>query len=105
VLKNAFGDCKDKSLLLCKTLKEIDVESYHVLLNTGIKKTVQNHVPSLNKYGHCIIAIKWENKLHYLDPTSSLIKKGNFTDRVVTNYELGLVIDETNEVFKSIPVN
>jgi hypothetical protein len=104
VLKNAFGDCKDKSLLLCEMLKKIDVEAYPVLLNTNLKKTVQNHLPSLNKFDHCIVAIKWENKLYYLDPTVSY-QRGSFAERTATNLELGLVIDDTKETFRIIPTN
>lgn len=104
VIRNRFGDCKDKSLLLTELLGCFDVKAYPVLLNTYVGKHIESYVPSLGKFDHCIAAIEYNNQLHYIDPTISY-QKGSFMNKMVPDYELGMVLDGSNTVFSTIPTD
>lgn len=103
VLKNRFGDCKEKSVLLNEMLKLINVEAYPVLLNTVLGSKIQNFAPSLNAFDHCISVFKYENRNYFIDPTNSY-QKGNFTLRQSPTYELGMVLDDSKVEFTKIPI-
>src|SRR5258708_6132900 len=56
-LNRRFGDCKDKATLLASMLKELNIDSYHVVINTnrgGVTPATPPHVGSFN---HAILAI------------------------------------------------
>lgn len=102
VMKNMYGDCKDKSLLLHELLKHIGVVSYPALVNTIKKNSITTENPSLNRFDHCILAISYKNKLVYIDPTDSY-QAGSFLNREISNYEAALLIDGKNSAFNTVP--
>lgn len=101
VISNRFGDCKDKSLFLTKLLEYFNVKCYPVLLNTYLGTTIASYVPSMGKFDHCISVIDFKNKLYYIDPTITY-QKGNFTKRTIPNYQLGMVLDGSDQIFSKI---
>jgi hypothetical protein len=56
ILKNSYGDCKDKVTLLSTMLHEIGVESYYVLVNTH-RGMVRSEFPSPLFFNHVVLAI------------------------------------------------
>lgn len=70
VLKNQFGDCKDKSILLLSLLKSLDIKAELVLLVTNNTGYFDKDFPSWN-FNHMIVAVKEdENKFLWLDSTA-----------------------------------
>lgn len=104
VLKNRFGDCKEKSALLNEMLNLINIEAYPVLINSSIGKEVAKKNPSLNAFNHCISAFKYNNQLNFVDPTISY-QRGNFKLRIIPNYEIGMVLDSSKNAFVPIPID
>ncbi len=102
VLKNRFGDCKDKSFFLSVLLEKIDVICVPVLLNTSIGKHITDFLPSYKKFDHCICAIKYNGKYVFIDPTITM-QKGSFLMRKVPDYQKCLILDSSKEVFCTIP--
>jgi hypothetical protein len=88
VFSHRYGDCKDKATLLRSMLREIGVDSYHVLINTR-RGSISQDSPAHNAFNHAILAIKLPEGLQ--DP--SLIA-------VVTDPKLGRILffDPTNEL-------
>lgn len=104
VLINRYGDCKDKSLFLSELLKQFNVTSYPVLLNTSLGLSIKKTIPSLGKFNHCILAIENEGKLYFIDPTISY-QKGSFKARTIPNYKTAIVLDGKETVFYDVPAD
>lgn len=98
VIKNRFGDCKDKSSLLSVLLNEIGIKSYPVLISTGLKDKIINYQPSIKNFDHCIVCIKYKSQYHYIDPTITF-QKGHFTKRHPGNYKKCMVLDSSQVDF------
>ena len=104
VLKNRFGDCKEKSGLLNALLKMINVEAYSVLINTYMGTKISEEVPSINAFDHCISGFYHQNKLYFIDPTITY-QRGNFKLRILPSYEIGMVLDNKESPFTLIPID
>lgn len=104
VLKNRFGDCKEKSVLLNALLKLIHVEACPVLINTYMGTKIKEEVPSINAFDHCISAFYYQDKIYFIDPTISY-QRGNFKLRVLPSYEIGMLLDDKEVPFTLIPVD
>jgi transglutaminase-like putative cysteine protease len=104
VLKNRFGDCKDKSLLLVELLRLFEVTSYPALLNTSLQSTIKDQSPSAHRFDHCIVAIAYKNNLKFIDPTA-LYQAGVFSMRSLPNYETAMLLDHTSSIFTDIPTD
>lgn len=102
VLDNRYGDCKDKSLFLIELLKGISIQSFPVLLNTEKKRTIQYENPSVGEFDHCIVAINYQDRLYYIDPTISC-QGGDFKNRKLPDYEMVFTLDEKENLFTHIP--
>ena len=106
ILKNRFGDCKDKATLLSVMLKEIGVESYYVIINTERGSVSATTPPNLG-FNHAILAIALPagmedpilmartthpkvGRLLFFDPTDELTPFGRISGNLQSNF--GLVV-------------
>jgi len=69
VLERRYGDCKDKSLLLMSLLKELNIRSRAVLLQSEGRKSLSKSLPSPQLFDHAIVQVTMGGKAFYLDPT------------------------------------
>jgi lipoprotein NlpI/transglutaminase-like putative cysteine protease len=69
VLKRRYGDCKDKSFLLITLLKELGIASRPVLLNIGLRKGLDQSLPTPQVFDHVIVQASVDGHEFYLDPT------------------------------------
>jgi hypothetical protein len=90
VFRQRFGDCKDKSLLLCYMLKELGLEAYPALVNTTDRKGIIDWLPSPNAFNHCVVQVQ-HGDVYWYDPTISL-QGGNYHNRYFGNLGYALVI-------------
>ncbi len=90
-LNNRYGDCKDKSLLLCALLSARNIESYPAYINTGLKGHVDERIPSQLNFNHCVCVFYFEDKIWWIDPTISL-QRGSLNDLYFPPYGKGLII-------------
>jgi Transglutaminase-like superfamily len=88
VFSHRYGDCKDKATLMRTMLRQMSVDSYHVIINTE-RGSVTQDSPAHNAFNHAILAIKLPEDVK--DP--SLVA-------VVQNPKLGRILffDPTNDV-------
>jgi len=68
VLRNKYGDCKDKATLLISMLNVIDVPAFYAILPTNELPKLEKDIPFLYQFDHCIVAIKENDKYLYIDP-------------------------------------
>ena len=69
VVKQRYGDCKDKSLLLMTLLEALDIQSKPVLLAVGMRRGLDEMLPSPQIFNHAIAQVTVNGKIFYLDPT------------------------------------
>jgi len=69
-LKNRYGDCTDKGMLLATMLKHIGVEAYPVGILTNNSGKSIREIPIFDA-NHCITEVHLDGKIFYLDSTAS----------------------------------
>ncbi|PSL49226.1 uncharacterized protein DUF2569 [Chitinophaga niastensis] len=94
VLAQRFGDCKDKALLLCTLLHANDINASMAYVNTDLKGTISNMLPSPNAFTHAIVCTRFNNKTYWLDATMSY-QRGQLQDFCEPDYQQALVVTDT----------
>lgn len=100
VLARRFGDCKDKSILLCALLRALGIEAYPALVNTTQRGHVADWGPSPHAFNHVIVAIPTRvpagregaaPDYWWVDPTLTF-QGGDLNHRALPRYQLALLI-------------
>jgi hypothetical protein len=91
VLKRRFGDCKDKTVFLTTVLNQLGVPAWPALVNTSARHTIETWLPSPYNFDHVVVALEWEGRLLFLDPTRAL-QRGPLSQIYITDYALALLI-------------
>jgi TonB family protein len=105
VVKQRFGDCKDKSLLFVKLMNKIGIqEAYPVLVNTDFQEGVNTILEAGQNFNHCIATYIVDSIQYWIDPTIPL-QGGNY--KTLNNYDYGkaLIIKESNEDLVKMNIN
>ena len=79
ILKEGYGDCKDKATLLSTMLAVAGIKSYPVLIPAGESRRVVREIPSLAYFNHMILAVEEndDGDLMWLDATAETCAFGN----------------------------
>jgi hypothetical protein len=100
-----FGDCKDKATLLASMLKELNIDSYHVVINTNRGGVTPSTPPHVGSFNHAILAIHLPDgvndpslvatiqhpklgRLLFFDPTDEVTPFGELHGPLQANYAL-----------------
>jgi hypothetical protein len=104
VFTKRYGDCKDKATLMRTMLREIGVDSYHVVINDK-RDSITPTSPAHNGFNHVILAIKLPDDLNdlsliaiakhpalgrilFFDPTDEMTPFGQIQGQLQANYGL-----------------
>jgi len=104
VFIHRYGDCKDKATLLRSMLREIGIDSYHVVINTK-RGSITPATPAYHGFNHAIIAIRLIDgltdpslaatlqhpklgRILFFDPTDELTPFGEIPGHLQANYGL-----------------
>jgi hypothetical protein len=115
VYAHRYGDCKDKATLLRSMLREIGIDTYHVVIYTE-RGAVTPHTPAHHGFNHAILAIKLPEgltdpsliatiqhpklgRILFFDPTNDLIPFGQLPGYLQANYGL-LVTPDGGELIE-----
>jgi transglutaminase-like putative cysteine protease len=71
VLKQRFGDCKDKSYFLVELLRALGVEAHPALANTDFREDLDTLLPSAFDFDHAIVKMTLDGRAYFIDPTWS----------------------------------
>lgn len=66
VLKHAYGDCKDQSVLIIALLKEANINAYPVMINTYQSEKLYSELVT-NNFNHMITFVEGESANYWLD--------------------------------------
>lgn len=91
--RRRFGDCKDKSVLLCAIARALDVEAHPALVASRLRGTVGDYLPAPLLFDHCIARLRWQERDIWIDPTDSL-QGGPLEQRWIDPFEWALVLAE-----------
>jgi hypothetical protein len=103
ILAQRFGDCKDKSYLLCTLLKAMGVEANPVMINTTFKRSIMQWLPGADAFDHVTVRVLYNNHYYFFDPTISY-QRGGIDAIAYPNYHCGLVISDTTTGLTAIPL-
>jgi hypothetical protein len=92
VARRRFGDCKDLSFLLANVLKKLGAKARPVLVNTFLRKSVGDFLPTPSLFNHVVVEFEVDGKKRWIDTTFKEQGGGPF-NRFIPDYALGLPIE------------
>jgi len=69
ILRNRYGDCKDKALLLSRLLQKHGLKAWPALVSTRFQKGIANELASPGVFDHVITLVEHQGKQYWLDGT------------------------------------
>jgi len=102
VLAKRFGDCKDKTVLLCTLLQALGIKADAALVSTYLGEKLDEKLPSPLNFNHVIVRAEIEGREYWLDPTLRY-QRGGLKDVTVDSYSRALVVDDDGENLTIIP--
>lgn len=98
VLKNKFGDCRDKSVLLISLLQASGIKAYPALFNDQLTPLVKE-IPSLKQFNTILVAIPDKNGYFFIDPFAEMSQFGYIDSRPDT---LAIVVKPQGNEFSGV---
>src|SRR5579859_5864248 len=74
-LKQKYGDCKDKAVLLVAMLRAAEIPAYVALLNAGTREDVSPDLPGMGAFDHAIVYVPGSPDL-WIDATDEYARLG-----------------------------
>ena len=103
VFAQRFGDCKDKSYLLCIMLANMGIEAHPVFINTTYKKTITGWLPAPTIFDHATVTVKVKGRQYWFDPTIAF-QRGSINDISYPDYQCGFVVSPGSTSLTTIPL-
>jgi transglutaminase-like putative cysteine protease len=104
VFQQRFGDCKDKSYLLCIMLKAMNIEAAPVLINTYLHGSILDRLPAVTLFDHVTVRVLLNNKEYWFDPTIT-DQRGGIDNITYPGYDYGLVLSSNSTAPVKIKTN
>ena len=76
VLRNKYGDCKDKATLLVAMLRAVGLPAHVVLLRAGSDLDIHADLPGLGRFNHAIVRVGSGEDAIWVDPTDEYARAG-----------------------------
>ena len=103
VFRRRFGDCKDKSLLLCTLLRRLGLAAHPVLIHTSEGPALPEGLPSPLAFNHAVVAADLGGTRYWLDPTISG-QGGRLGSIPFPPYGNALVLEPGSDGLSALPV-
>jgi hypothetical protein len=104
VWSRRFGDCKEKSRLLCWLLGELGIVADPVLVNTHAGAALEDQPPSPGVFDHVIVRICHEDTDLWVDPTD-VSRRGKVADWKSLPFHCGLPLVSGSDQLIRIPAD
>ena len=101
IFARRFGDCKEKSYLLCCMLNSMHIDASPVFINTVNKKDINGLLPTPTNFDHLTVRVKLDNQFYWFDPTISY-QRGDIKNISYPDYQAGLVIGPATDSLSAI---
>lgn len=104
VLKQRYGDCKDKSLLLVSILKKLGLSTaYPALVSSAMMRGVEKMLPAGQVFDHCIVHFNHDGNDYWIDP-SQPYQAGKFSSLCIPDYGRALVVGLHSDHLKDMKI-
>jgi len=90
-LEQRFGDCKDKTFLLCLLLRELGLDAHPAMVNTRLRHHLDDYLPSPFVFDHVIAEVRANGETYWIDGTIS-DQGGHLATIETPNDERALVV-------------
>ena len=97
-----YGDCKDKTLLLCTLLNLAGIPAEPILVHTVRRQAIKSSLPGLGAFDHVIATFMIEGQRGFVDATCSG-DGGGPLERCMPDYGFGLVVNSASTELMPIP--
>ncbi|WP_316823013.1 DUF3857 domain-containing protein [Pedobacter gandavensis] len=104
VLKQRYGDCKDKSLLLLHLLSPMGIKSYMAYANTYMTTKTAEYLPSPFAFNHVVLLVELGAKKIWIDPTISY-QRGPIDQLYFPDYGKALVLKKGTNALEQVKSN
>jgi hypothetical protein len=101
VFKQAYGDCKDKALLLTTILRQEGIPAYVALVSTTRRSQLQFATPSIEDFDHAIVAVERSSGFLFMDATVNF-QRGEFSTTYIPDYGFALLLKDGQDKLQSI---
>ncbi|WP_082591310.1 DUF3857 domain-containing protein [Duganella sp. Root198D2] len=105
VLRNRYGDCKDKSRLLVALLRQMGIEAKPVLVSASAPRLPARVKPSPSWFDHVIVRVTIDGRDYFVDPTQTGQTEALADLRPALAGGSGLVVDPATSALLAIPVD
>jgi lipoprotein NlpI/transglutaminase-like putative cysteine protease len=102
VIKQRFGDCKDKVLLLVALLKEMGIEAQPVLVSTLYRNDIDSSFATPLFFNHVIARVTENGNVYWLDGTRSA-QTGPVVKRQSAGLGKGLILNSSVVELTDLP--
>ncbi len=102
IFQRRFGDCKDKTFLLCSLLHLMGISSTPVLVEMREGKLLPEMLPNPNVFNHIILQMTIDGVNYWVDPTISL-QGGSLKNNFFPNYYWGLPLSQKTSSLIALP--
>jgi hypothetical protein len=101
-LKLGYGDCKDKSVLLCSILRAMNIGTHPILIQTYNPGGLKDHLPSAAIFDHVCVQAVVHDSIYYFDATG-VSQKADLQHYHFPNFKYGLVVTDSSTGLTPIP--
>jgi hypothetical protein len=102
VVRQRYGDCKDKSLLLATLLRANGIEAHVALVNTYLGRGAAGLLPNPGAFNHAIVRAQLNGKPRWIDPTLTN-QQGNSAGFYCPAYGPALVVKAGETTLQTMP--
>lgn len=102
VWNRRFGDCKEKSRLLCWLLQELGVDAHPVLVNTVGGASLGTMPPSPGAFNHVVVSLRHSGVELWIDPTD-VARRGDVAEWFSLPFFFGLPLVAGADRLVAIP--
>lgn len=102
VLRQRFGDCKDKAALLVTLLKKLGIEATPALVAASLRSDAAQRLPSPLAFDHAIAAVQLGEQTLWLDATRGQ-QRGAPTERQSVGLGVGLLAKAGSSELSRLP--
>jgi hypothetical protein len=104
ILGRHYGDCKDKTILLCQFLREAGFDALPVLVHSDFRGSAAQGLPSPSAFNHAIARLRHDGRTHWIDGT--LMNQGGRLGNIShAALGIGLVLCSPGEALEAIPAS
>jgi lipoprotein NlpI/transglutaminase-like putative cysteine protease len=102
VLRQRFGDCKDKVSLLVTLLRRLDIDAVPVLVSMGLRDATAQRTPTPLAFDHVIVRAILDGRPLFLDATRHP-QRGSLGSREARGFGSGLVVADDTTALAPLP--